>query len=208
MTMNANLTFTDWHSLHKLKDGMFGVHGADPNRPENPDETMARARIVLLRPGQPLFRWADSKGDGGPEKRAASPWWTSKRGAQRILAETRREGMRDTSKHARNYSNIARRWNSDLGVVVHAVVVMPINAFMGVGRDIHDETYDEVWNSRGLQLYIPNMMQYEGGKWVLSDEAKKHLRIVRVMTSAEFDSWVLEEAMREMRSSRPGQGSR
>jgi hypothetical protein len=197
MVMNANLSFADWHKLRNLDEGMYGIFEGDPNQPENPAETAVVPRIITLNPGQPLFRWVDSKRAGGWEQKAAAPWWSSKRGAQQILARTRRTGTPDTAEHARWFSNIARSWNSDLAEVVHVMVQQPIKAFMGVGRDIYDKP--EEWDSRGLQIYIPQMSERRNGVFTLSRIAKHHLHVVWVKSSDEFNEWALDKAMQRGR---------
>jgi len=197
MVMNANLSFADWHKLRNLDSGMYGIWADDPNQPENPAETMAVPRIVVLNPGQPLFRWVDSQTHGSWERKAAAPWWSTKRGAQQILERTRRSGQADTSEAARWYSSVARSWDNDLREVVHIMVKAPIKAFMGVGRGIYDAEAlkKEVWDSHGLQIYIPNMGEQQRGTWTLSRVAKDHLHIVWVKSSDEFTKTMLETAM-------------
>lgn len=208
MVMNANLSFADWHKMRNLDGGMYGFFKADPNNPEydpkepnkilpeNPVETKVVPRIVTLNPGQPIFRWIDSKSSGRSlEQKACGPWWSSKRGAQQILARARGEGSTDTKDAARWYSSVARKWPSDLKEVVHVMVTQPIKAFMGVGRDIYDEKNKEVWDSHGLQIYIPQMSEQKNGTWTLSRIAKSHLRVVWAKSSDEFDEWALDKAM-------------
>jgi hypothetical protein len=200
MVMNANLSFTDWHKLRNLDGGMYGIFDGDPNEPENPVETTVVPRIVTLNPGQPLFRWVDSKAGGSWHQKAAGSWWSSKRGAQQILARARDAGTPDTSEHARWFSNVARSWGSDLREVVHVMVVQPIKAFMGVGRDIFDPELREKWDSHGYQIYIPQMVETKNGVRTLSLIAKHHVQIVWVKSSDEFDAWALDKAMRRGRA--------
>jgi hypothetical protein len=201
MVMNANLSFSDWHNLYKLDSGMYGVSSVDPNQPEKPDETRAVPRIVQLNPGQPLFRWVHSNSNARSlEQKAAGSWWSSKRGAQYILERARKSGTTDTSEHARWYSNVARSWGSDLAEVVHVMVVQPVKAFLGVGRDIHDEATNETWDSRGLQIYIPQMSEERNGVRTLSRIARHHFRIVWVKSSRDFEAYALEAAMRKGRA--------
>lgn len=201
MVMNANLSLADWGKLHNIDTGMYGVSSRDPNEPERPDETRVVPRIVQLNPGQPLFRWVNSKsGALSLEQKAAGPWWSSKRGAQHILERARQSGKKDTSEHARWYSNVARKWDSDLKEVVHVMVVQPVKVFIGVGKDIYDEEHDEHWNSRGLQLYIPQMAERRHGVWTLSRIAKHHFRIIWVKSSEAFEAYALEAAMRAGRA--------
>ena len=204
MVMNANLVLADWHDalkkdkLRNLDEGMYGpfVAGAGP---ENPIETTVVPRIVTLNPGQPLFRWVDSS-KVSREDMAASPWWTSKRGAQQILARATQAGTSNTSEHARWSSAVKRSWQSDLMKVVHIVVTQPIKAFMGVGRDQYDVAFSELWNSHGLQLYIPQMVELRNGKPVLSRLARHHVRMVWWKSSANFDAPALERAMRSQKT--------
>jgi hypothetical protein len=199
MVMNANLSFADWHKLRNLDAGMYGFFNGDPNQPENPAETTAPPRILQLNPGQPLFRWVHSKAGGSWDQKAAGPWWSTKRGAQQILERARAHGSRDTSEAARWYSSVARSWGSDLAEVVHVMVMQPIKVFMGVGRDIYDAPNREVWDSHGLQVYIPNMSEQKNGTWTLSRIAKHHLRIVWVKSSDEFEREMLDKAMEKGR---------
>lgn len=193
--MNPTLSFADWHKLRNLDGGMYGIFNGDPNEPENPAETYAVPRIVTLNPGQPLFRWVHSLAGRSHADKAAGPWWSSKRGAQKVLERARKAGSKDTSEHARWYSSVARSWGSDLGEVVHAMVTQPIRAFMGIGRNIHDPVHGERWDSHGLQLYIPGMSEKRHGVTTLSTIARHHLRVVWVKASDDFDRWALERAM-------------
>ncbi len=197
--MNPNLSFADWHKLRNLDGGMYGIFNGDPNEPENPAETSAVPRILTLNPGQPLFRWVDSRRAGrSHHDKAAGCWWSSKRGAQAVVERARRAGTADTREHARWYSSVARDW-SDLGEVVHVMVIKPIKVFMGVGRDIYDPGHGEKWESRGLQIYIPGMSENKNGVYTLSQVARSHLNIVWVKSSDAFDRWALEKAMNKGR---------
>ncbi len=195
MVMNPNLSFADWHKMRNLDGGMYGIFNGDPNEPENPIETTVVPRIITLNPGQPIFRWIHSKNGRSHADKAAGPWWSSKRGAQKVLERARRAGSPDTSEHARWYSSVARSWGSDLGEVVHAMVVQPIKVFMGVGRDIYDSALREKWESHGLQLYIPGMAEKKNGVLTLSRVARHHLDVMWVKSSDEFDQWALDKAM-------------
>jgi len=157
--------------------------------------TMAIPRIIQLNPGQPIFRWVNSKVDGSWEQKACGPWWSTKRGAQQILELARSKNTTDTSEAARWFSSVARSWGSDLKEVVCAMVVQPIKAFLGVGREIYDKQHHEVWDSQGLQLYIPNMSEKKNGTHTLSRVAKHHVRIVWVKQSHEFEREMLDHAM-------------
>ncbi|MFO0757692.1 MAG: hypothetical protein U0359_14440 [Byssovorax sp.] len=196
MVMNASLSFADWHKLRNLDGGMYGIHNGDPNQPENPAETMSVPRIVTLTAGQPLFRWVDSKAGGSMHQKAAGSWWSTKRIAQQILARARAGGTADTSESARHFSNVARAWGSDLREVVHIMVLQPVKAFLGVGRDVWDAQHREKWDSLGLQLYIPQMVETKNGVRTLSHIAKHHFQVMWVKSSDEFDAWALEQAMR------------
>ena len=203
MVMNADLRLAEWHDalkrdkLRNLDAGMYGplVSGSGP---ENPIETTVVPRIVTLNPGQPLFRWVDGS-KVSREDMAAGAWWTSKRGAQQILARARQAGTKNTSEHARWYSAVQRSWQSDLMKVVHIVVTQQIKAFMGVGRDQYDATHREMWDSHGLQIYIPQMVERRNGKSVLSRIARHHVRMVWWKSSIDFDAPTLERSMDKAR---------
>jgi hypothetical protein len=181
--MNGDLDFAVWGQQRNLDQGMYGVAADDPNEPENPAETRARARIITLDAGQHIYRWA-GRGRCGPlpeDKAGSGPWWSTKRGAMKILLRSRATGEPNTSAVARDFSNVARSWGNALDVVVCARVIRPIRCFMGVGRDVRDEKNGELWDSRELQLYIPNLsVKTRAGHLTLSEEARQHLRVLWV----------------------------
>ena len=80
------------------------------------------------------------------------------------------------------------------------MVTQPIKAFIGAGRDIWDAKEQELWDSQGRQIYIPQMSEERNGRYTLSRIAKHHIRIVWVKSSDEFDSWALDKAMRKGRA--------
>jgi hypothetical protein len=187
-TMNEDLSFATWHSHRNLDDGMMGIFLGNPAQAENPAITATRARIITLNPGQVIFRWISSKANGTPEQKAAGSWWSTKRGAQAIMAISARNGQRDTSAGARQFSNIARSWGNDLRQVVCGAVVHPIRCFIGMGRSIYDKPLREVWKEGGLQLYIPNIAEKDAsGNWTLSPQAKSNLQILWVKPSSSID---------------------
>lgn len=183
--MNEGLDFAVWAAQPNLDGGMYGVAAEDPNAPENPAETRARARIITLEPGQDIYRWA-GLGRCGPlpeDKAGSGPWWSTKRGAMKILLRSRATGEKNTSGLARDFSNVARSWGNALDLVVCAKVIRPIRCFMGVGRDVRDVN-GEVWDSRELQLYIPNLsVKTAQGHRTLSPEAMQHLRVLWVKSA-------------------------
>src|SRR4051812_9669744 len=166
--MNDSITLADWHTFHQLDSGIYGYMAGDATRPENPALTMATPRIVTLNPGQVIFRWCHS----GMPVPTASPWWATKRGAQAIL---RKSAGGDTAEAARAASNVARSWNSDLGNVVFATVIgAGVKAFLGMGRAIWDAQTRESWDSKQLQLYVPNMSVAGPAGRTMSPDALRH----------------------------------
>jgi hypothetical protein len=191
--LNESLTLSDWYTLRNLDDGMYGADPNDPTRAEDPSQCTVRPRLITLNPGQYVYRWVDARKSGTtPEDKAGSgSWWSTKRGAMHILLASR--GDSGTSESARWYSNIARSWGNALDEVVCARVVQPIRAFLGLGRKIEDEDYGEVWDSRGLQLYIPNLSEKDPtrGVWTLHAEARRHLSVdwVKPASAFELEHW-------------------
>ncbi|HKQ71293.1 MAG TPA: hypothetical protein VJT73_18245 [Polyangiaceae bacterium] len=184
--MNSAISLADWHRLPQLDSGMYGYMPSDPSQPENPILTMAVPRIVTLSPGQVIFRWCHS---GAPVP-AASPWWSTKRGAQAIL---RAALGGDSSDAARSANNVAKMWKSDLRAVVFAkVLAEPVRCFLGVGRAIWDARHRERLDSKQHQLYIPNMTL--PGTRTLSPEALSHFSFRPAIPSAQVTAQDWEAA--------------
>jgi hypothetical protein len=148
-----------------------------------------------LKPGQTIFRWADT---GVPDP-TASPWWSSKRASQAILKTTLNNAQdlqtADTSGAARHYSGVARSW-SNLGQVVVLRVNSPVKCFMGMGRPVEDDfkvdkntvvttTYDEE-----LQIYIPNMSERNpAGGSRRTAISKPYFHLLGTYPSDQFFAW-------------------
>ncbi len=207
--LNPTLSFADWHTLRNLDSGMHDGSGKYIDA-KGYEVQGGRTRIVTLNPSQPIFRWIDSKAVGTAEDLACGPWWSTKRGAQKILRQTEAEwssASPSTAEKARAFSNVARNWSDgkggwvaggDMGKVVAAMVTAPIKCFLGVGRKVNDGKTGEVWDSRELQLYIPNLsFKHPTGKWTLSPMARQHLRVLWVKPADEFRSWIWHEIMDE-----------
>ncbi|MEX1368185.1 MAG: hypothetical protein AB1Z98_33960, partial [Nannocystaceae bacterium] len=117
--LNEDLSFSDWYSLRNLDSGIYGADPNDPSRPGDPAECASRPRLITLTPGQHIYRWIDTRKSGvTPADKSSGSWWSTKRGAMRILLESRAAGASSTTEAARSYSNIARSWGHALDEVV------------------------------------------------------------------------------------------
>ncbi|MCA9649362.1 MAG: hypothetical protein KC501_05605 [Myxococcales bacterium] len=188
--LNEDLCLSQWNSLRNLDAGMYGADPNDPTHAADPSVCTVRPRLITLSAGQHIYRWSDARrGSTNEEKAAGGAWWSTKRGAMHILIDRKGRGDASTSEAARSYSNVARSWGNNLDEVVCARVIDDIRCFLGMGRDITDEEHGEVWDSRGLQLYIPNLSHKDptSGAYTLTAEASRHLSVEWVMPAAAFE---------------------
>lgn len=188
--LNEDLSLSQWSSLRNLDSGMYGADPNDPSVAADPAQCQVRPRLVTLTPGQHVYRWVDARKSGATkeDKAGSGPWWSTKRGAMRILLDRRARGDSSTSESARSFSNIARSWGNNLDEVVCMRVVDLVRCFLGVGRDIEDEDHGEVWDSRGLQLYIPNLSAKDPARnvYTLTDQALRYVSVEWVKPASAF----------------------
>jgi len=173
--LNEGLTLADWtwHRNFNLQSGVYG-----------PQDDDVSPRVVNLALGQPLFRWCDSS-RATKESCAAGAWWSTKRGAATIIRQALYRDDRDSAPIAQKFSNVLPSWN-DCRKVVCVTVIRPIRCFIGVGKKIVDDDGED-WDSRELQLYIPNMTSKSAGRVVLNPYAANYIRINWVQPSNQIN---------------------
>lgn len=156
LTLNANLSEADYFTT-KAKDGMYFTMEREERLIGRKPTTV---RIVTLKAGQPVFRFASAK-DGA--WRWDGAWWTTKMGFTQIFkravganAPTFMPRGHKLTASARMYNAVKFAW-SDLDIIGWMVVKpgCEVKCFMGFGKPMLGvgESYLET----NIQLCIPNL---------------------------------------------------
>ena len=126
---------------------------------------------ILLKPSHYYYRFAHSTVSGKRQNRdqiVGGAWWLDADVFNTIKQKAGRSGSH-LSAAARRDLAIARRWGGKVDIVVRALVIGPLAAYVGLGtyQTFDAATEDDLpaWipAAEAIQLYVPGLRQKDPG---------------------------------------------